>query len=64
MRCRCGSGAHPRRCDVHPDAFDEHVRELQAIHEEDDDGKQSGDAPGPQGSGEAGSSPAPSNMPR
>jgi len=64
-RCRCGSGAHPRRCEVHPLAFDEHARELQAINdEENNDGKQSGDAPGSQGPGESGSSPDPSNTPR
>lgn len=28
--CTCGSGAHPRRCRVHPDAYDEHVREINA----------------------------------
>jgi hypothetical protein len=27
-RCRCGSGAHPRPCMVHPHAFAEHVAEL------------------------------------
>lgn len=26
--CRCGSGAHPRRCERHPRAFDRHVEEL------------------------------------
>lgn len=26
--CTCGSGLHPRRCDVHPGAFNEHVRQL------------------------------------
>lgn len=26
--CRCGSGAHPRRCAVHPSARAEHVEEL------------------------------------
>jgi len=27
--CACGSGAHPRRCTVHPEAFDRHVREIE-----------------------------------
>ena len=27
-RCRCGSGGHPRRCEVHPWAFDQHVADL------------------------------------
>jgi len=26
--CHCGSGAHPRKCDRHPWAFDAHVLEL------------------------------------
>ena len=26
--CRCGSGAHPRRCDAHPNRYDRHVWEL------------------------------------
>lgn len=26
--CTCGSGAHPRRCLVHPGAFEEHIRQL------------------------------------
>ncbi len=26
--CTCGSGGHPRRCIVHPEAFDEHCAEL------------------------------------
>lgn len=28
--CTCGSGAHPRRCTVHPDAFDRHCALLDA----------------------------------
>lgn len=27
-RCTCGSGGHPRRCDLHPDAYDAHLAEL------------------------------------
>ena len=27
-RCACGSGAHPRRCEKHPDAYDEHCDEI------------------------------------
>lgn len=26
--CTCGSGAHPRRCALHPDAYDAHVLDL------------------------------------
>jgi len=26
--CRCGSGAHPRRCALHPFAFDVHIAYL------------------------------------
>lgn len=33
-RCTCGSGAHPRACDLHPGAYEEHMAELNA---EDDD---------------------------
>ena len=29
--CRCGSGGHPRRCERHPNAYDRHVVELNAI---------------------------------
>jgi len=28
--CTCGSGAHPRRCDLHPTRYDEHIAELEA----------------------------------
>lgn len=28
--CRCGSGAHPRRCEVHPARYAEHCAELSA----------------------------------
>lgn len=28
--CTCGSGAHPRRCAAHPDAYDRHVAEINA----------------------------------
>ena len=28
--CRCGSGAHPRRCQVHPNGYAEHCAELSA----------------------------------
>lgn len=27
-RCTCGSGAHPRRCGVHPCAYDLHRMEI------------------------------------
>jgi len=36
--CTCGSGAHPRRCIKHPDAYDQHVAELNALNESDGDG--------------------------
>lgn len=26
--CKCGSGGHPRRCEVHPFTFDAHVAEI------------------------------------
>jgi hypothetical protein len=26
--CTCGSGGHPRRCDLHPGAYEEHIAEL------------------------------------
>jgi hypothetical protein len=26
--CRCGSGAHPRKCDLHPERYRLHVAEL------------------------------------
>ena len=26
--CTCGSGAHPRRCATHPEAYDRHVADL------------------------------------
>ena len=29
--CTCGSGAHPRRCELHPKAFAEHVDHLNAL---------------------------------
>ena len=29
--CRCGSGGHPRRCERHPNAYDRHIVELNAI---------------------------------
>jgi len=28
--CTCGSGGHPRRCDLHPDAYEEHTADLNA----------------------------------
>ena len=27
-RCRCGSGAHPRKCDIHPEMYRLHVAAL------------------------------------
>lgn len=29
-RCTCGSGVHPRHCDLHPLAYEFHVRSLNA----------------------------------
>jgi len=26
--CNCGSGVHPRHCSLHPEAYDEHIKEL------------------------------------
>lgn len=34
-RCTCGSGAHPRRCELHPNAFDKHVASIDAAQEWD-----------------------------
>lgn len=34
--CHCGSGAHPRRCPIHPGAYECHVAELNADPEEGD----------------------------
>lgn len=31
--CTCGSGGHPRRCDLHPGAYEAHVRELNEENE-------------------------------
>lgn len=28
--CTCGSGGHPRRCDLHPSRYDAHIAELNA----------------------------------
>lgn len=28
--CTCGSGGHPRRCDLHPGAYERHVAEIDA----------------------------------
>lgn len=28
-KCTCGSGAHPRRCNLHPDAYEKHITELE-----------------------------------
>lgn len=27
--CTCGSGGHPRRCDLHPGAYEEHIAEME-----------------------------------
>jgi hypothetical protein len=35
--CTCGSGGHPRRCKEHPGAYEEHLRELEAVLEWDQD---------------------------
>lgn len=32
--CTCGSGGHPRYCRKHPDAYQEHIDELNAIDRE------------------------------
>jgi len=34
MTCTCGSGAHPRHCEVHPDNYAKHVAELQKENDE------------------------------
>lgn len=28
--CTCGSGGHPRRCELHPEVYDKHIAELNA----------------------------------
>lgn len=35
-RCTCGSGGHPRTCRLHPDRYEEHIAELDAINAEPD----------------------------
>lgn len=35
LGCTCGSGAHPRRCTVHPDVYEEHIKELNEENETD-----------------------------
>jgi hypothetical protein len=32
--CTCGSGAHPRPCDLHPDAYEAHVTELASTEDD------------------------------
>ena len=32
-RCTCGSGGHPRQCELHPNAYERHVAELNEIEE-------------------------------
>ena len=34
--CTCGSGAHPRRCELHPEAYQQHVEELNALADADE----------------------------
>lgn len=34
--CTCGSGAHPRRCDWHKGAYEEHIAELNAETADDE----------------------------
>jgi hypothetical protein len=34
--CRCGSGAHPRRCELHPGNYETHVAELQSDVKEEE----------------------------
>jgi len=36
-RCTCGSGAHPRRCNLHPEHYQQHCDELSAEYEKDAD---------------------------
>lgn len=31
--CNCGSGGHPRRCELHPEVFEEHIKELEGESE-------------------------------
>lgn len=33
-RCTCGSGNHPRACELHPGAYAEHIAELDAENAE------------------------------
>ncbi len=36
LPCRCGSGAHPRHCQLHPERYREHCDALSEEYEEDD----------------------------
>jgi hypothetical protein len=36
-RCTCGSGGHPRECELHPEAYAAHCAELDAIAAETDE---------------------------
>ena len=38
-KCTCGSGAHPRRCKKHPDAYEKHCEELNAEWQKEDEEK-------------------------
>lgn len=44
--CTCGSGGHPRRCELHPGAYEEHCREIDrenALFPDEDSDSQEGE---------------------
>lgn len=36
QRCTCGSGGHPRRCELHPLSWDSHIAEINFVGALDD----------------------------
>lgn len=40
--CTCGSGAHPRKCELHPGAYEEHIAALNAYEREQGDDDEEG----------------------
>ena len=44
FRCTCGSGGHPRECELHPENYGKHIAELDAIGQETDEGAEANHA--------------------